>query len=114
MHARDAVVKIGHASNERRQGLGLDAAFGAVIAVGQEAEGWIVGIGGDAAAPQIGFGDGAWDGACEREEPGSGFTWCVRRLLPFSCAAGLNPCLGGSFRKARASSKASLKMGSPN
>ena len=72
MHAGDAAVKIGHAGNERRQRLGLDAALGAVIAVGQEAEGWIIEIAGDAAAPQIGFGDGARNGACEREEACSG------------------------------------------
>ena len=75
MDARDAAVKIGHAGNERRQGLGLDAALGAVIAVGQEAEGWIIEIGGDATAPQIGFGDGARDRACEREETRSRFAW---------------------------------------
>jgi hypothetical protein len=51
MDARGAAVKIGHAGNERRQGLGLDAALGAVIAVGQEAEGWKIEIGIDAAAP---------------------------------------------------------------
>lgn len=38
MHARDAAVEVGDAGNERRQGRGLDAALGAVIAVGQEAE----------------------------------------------------------------------------
>ena len=90
MHAGDAAVKIGHAGNERRQGLGLDAAFGAVIAVGQEAEGWIIEIGGDAAAPQIGFGDGACNGACERKEACSGFVGlAVRARFAMSCAAGL-------------------------
>jgi hypothetical protein len=36
MDAGDAAVKIGDASNERRQVLGLDAVLGAVIAVGQK------------------------------------------------------------------------------
>ena len=52
MHAGDAAVEIGHAGNKRRQRLGLIAAFGAVKAVGQEAEGWIIKIAGNAAAPQ--------------------------------------------------------------
>ena len=78
MDARDAAVKIGDAGNERRQGLGLDAAVGAVIAVGQESEGWMIEIGGDAAAPQIGFGDGAWNRACEREEACRGLSRAAR------------------------------------
>src|SRR5271166_1988937 len=72
MDAGDAAVKIGDAGNERRQSLGLDAAFGAVIAVCQEAEGRMIEIAGDAAAPQIGFGDGAWNRTCEREKTRGG------------------------------------------
>ena len=72
MHAGDAAVKIGHAGNERRQRLGPDAALGAEIAVGQEAEGWVVEIAGNAAAPQVGLGYRARNGARQRKQACSG------------------------------------------